>query len=103
MLASLRDAGDITGMFLADAGVPMIVVQWPLMFAALLPVIALEAWILQRRLALPFGRAVRGSALANLASTLAVVPIASAVMLGVEFVFMLGISHLAQRYENLKS
>ncbi len=79
-------------------GVPMIFVQWPLMFAALLPVIAVEAWIFRRRLTLPLGRAVKGSTVANLASTIAGVPIAWAVMLAVEFPLMLGISHFAERY-----
>jgi hypothetical protein len=99
MLASLPGTGDNGGMFLADMGVPMLVVQWPLMFAALLPVIALEAWILRRRLGLPFGRAVKGSAMANLASTVAGVPIAWAVMLGVELVFTFGLVQFAQRYD----
>ena len=91
-------------MILADAGVPMIFVQWPLMFMALLPVIAVEGWILHRRLALPLGRAIKGSTYANLVSTIVGVPIAWAVMLGVEFVLMSGIMPFAERYQwNLSS
>ncbi len=76
----------------------MIFVEWPLMFAALLPVIAVEAWILRRRLTLPLGRAVKGSVVANLASTIAGVPIAWAVMFGAEFALLSGISHFVDRY-----
>lgn len=85
-------------MHLADMGVPMIFVQWPLMFAALLPVIAVEAWILRGRLTLPRGRAIKGSAFANLASTIVGVPIAWGVMLGVEFGVMSGVGHFAERH-----
>lgn len=85
-------------MLLADMGVPMIFVQWPLMFAALLPVIAVEACVFRRRLTLPLGRAFKGSGFANLASTIAGVPIAWAVMLGVEFALMSGIGHFAERH-----
>lgn len=76
----------------------MIFVQWPLMFAVLLPVIGLEAWILRGQLKLPLGRAAKGAALANLSSTIAGVPMAWAVMLGVELVLMQAINHFADRY-----
>jgi hypothetical protein len=56
---------------LADAGVPMIFVQWPLMTCALLPVIAIEALVVRKRLSLSYGRAFGGAAKANVASTLA--------------------------------
>ena len=40
---------------LADIGVPMIVVQMPLMVVTLIPVIVLEAFIVRRPLALSYG------------------------------------------------
>src|SRR5438876_4891514 len=40
---------------LADIGVPMIFVQWPLMICALLPVIAIEALVVRKRLSLSYG------------------------------------------------
>jgi hypothetical protein len=58
---------------LADAGVPMIFVQWPLMTCALLPVIAIEALVVRKRLSLSYGRAFGGAAKASAASTLAAV------------------------------
>ena len=33
---------------LADAGAPMLLLQWPLMFCVLLPVIAVEAEVARR-------------------------------------------------------
>jgi hypothetical protein len=77
---------------LADIGVPMIFVQWPLMFCALLPVILIEAEIVRRRLGLPFRRALGGAAKANVISTLVGVPTAWLLMFVVELVTALPIS-----------
>jgi hypothetical protein len=70
---------------LADIGVPMIFVQWPLMICALLPVIAIEALVVRKRLSLSYGRAFGGAAKANVVSTLAGVPLAWGLMLILEF------------------
>ena len=70
---------------LADIGVPMIFVQWPLMFCALVFVIAIEAEVARRRLALPARRAFAGAAKANVLSTLVGVPLAWLFMLAVAF------------------
>lgn len=53
---------------LADAGLPMIVVEWPAMLLALLPVIGVEVLVARRMIHLPRGRMIAGIALANLIS-----------------------------------
>ena len=58
----------------ADAGVPMLAIAWPGMGVALLPVIALEAFVLLRMLCLPARRAILVSAVANAVSTLLGIP-----------------------------
>ena len=83
---------------LADAGVPMIFIQWPLMLCALIPVIAIEAEVTRRQLALPVRRAFAGAAKANIISTLAGVPLAWAIMLGVELAVLLPASHFPRKF-----
>ena len=73
-------------VLLADAGVPMIFVQWPLMLCALVPVIVIEALVVRHRLALSYRKAFVGAAKANTLSTLAGVPLARGLMLVVELV-----------------
>ena len=46
----------------ANTGLPMIVVMWPLMMLALLPIIAIEAYVLSTRLAMAIGEATTVSA-----------------------------------------
>jgi hypothetical protein len=70
---------------LADAGVPMIFLTFPVTVMLLLPVILVEAWFLRKWLALGVWEAGKLSAIANIASTLLGVPAAWAVMLCVEF------------------
>jgi hypothetical protein len=72
-------------VILADVGVPMIFVQWPLMICALIPVIVIEALVIRKQLVLSYGRAFAGAAKANLVSTIVGVPLAWAIMLAVEF------------------
>jgi hypothetical protein len=74
---------------LADVGVPMIFIQWPLMICALLPVIAIEALVVRKRLSLPYDRALGGAVKANVISTLAGVPLAWGLMLILEFATLL--------------
>src|SRR5438309_5133249 len=83
---------------LADVGVPMIFVQWPLMICALLPVIAIEALVVRKRLSLSYGRAFGGAAKANVVSTLAGVPLAWGLMLILEFATILPITLAAERW-----
>jgi hypothetical protein len=83
---------------LADIGVPMIFVQWPLMICALLPVIAIEAPVVRKRLSLSYGRAFGGAAKANVVSTLAGVPLAWGLMLILEFATLFPLFLAAQKW-----
>ena len=73
---------------LADMGIPMIFVQWPLMACALLPVIVIEALVVRKRLSSSLSRALIGAAQANTVSTLAGVPLAWGLMLLLEVATM---------------
>ena len=72
---------------LADVGIPMIFVQWPLMFAALIPIIVLEFLLIRRWVLLSDEQAIGGMALANLLSTLVGIPLAWLAMFGIEMGF----------------
>jgi hypothetical protein len=85
-------------VLLADVGVPMIFVQWPLMICALLPVIVIEAFVLHKRLRLSYRRAFAGAAQANVISTLAGVPLAWGVMFLLELATALPIIYAAQKW-----
>lgn len=89
---------------LADAGIPMIVVQMPGMVCTLIPVIAVETLIIRRRLAVPYGKAVKGVAAANLASTIVGVPLAWMAMLAIEYAVMVPVAVAANHWHwNLDS
>jgi hypothetical protein len=60
---------------LADMGMPMILVEWPLMIVALVPIIVIETVLIRRWMPLPRGKAFLGVGLANLLSTLVGVPV----------------------------
>ena len=69
---------------LADIGIPMIFVQWPLMLCALIPVIIVEGLLIRRWIPLSYRDAFSGTTVANLLSTLIGVPLAWLAMLAVE-------------------
>jgi hypothetical protein len=73
---------------LADLGLPMIFVEWPLMLCALLPVIGLEGLVIHRSLSLSYRAAFLGVGKANIYSTLVGVPMAWGIM----FLFQLATS-----------
>ncbi len=73
---------------LADIGIPMIFVQWPLMIGALLPVIIVEALLMRRWVPLSYKDAFVGTAIANLLSTLVGFPLAWLAVLIVEMAVM---------------
>jgi hypothetical protein len=83
---------------LADAGAPMIFIEWPLMFCALVPVIVIETEVARRYLALPYPKAVAGAAKANILSTLVGVPLAWGIMLVIELVTMFPLSAAAEKW-----
>jgi hypothetical protein len=70
---------------LADAGIPMIALTFPLMLILLIPVIVVEALLCKKWLGLSTWEAMKSNALSNLASTIIGVPLAWAIMLGLEF------------------
>ena len=83
---------------LADAGIPMIVVQWPLMFAALIPVIVIEALLIRRWIELSYRDAFFGITIANCLSTLAGFPLAWLVMFALEMGVMLPMALAADKW-----
>jgi hypothetical protein len=65
---------------LANMGVPMLFIQMPAMFFALVPVIVIEALFVRSRLALPRREAFATVTAANLLSTIVGIPIAWFIM-----------------------
>jgi hypothetical protein len=70
---------------IANMGVPMIFVEMPGMVVALIPIIVLEAIVINRVLALSYRDSFRGVTLSNLASTFIGVPVAWCIMLVLQF------------------
>ena len=63
----------------------MIIPQLYLMMLALVPVVLLEGLIVSRSMSLKFTEAIKGMAFANVVSTVVGIPIAWALMLGLNF------------------
>jgi hypothetical protein len=70
----------------ADTGLPMLMIVWPGMIAALIPVIALESYCLRSMLKLPFVRSLKLMTIANLESTIIGIPLTWAVLLLIEII-----------------
>src|SRR6266481_1204845 len=71
---------------LANAGLPMIVFTLPAMLMLLIPIITVEGILIRKWLGVTTRKAMEASALSNLASTIFGVPVAWAIMFGLEFV-----------------
>jgi hypothetical protein len=71
--------------FFADAGVPMIFLTFPAMLMLLIPIIVIEGLLCKKWLGLTMWEAMKSNAVSNLVSTVVGVPVAWAIMLGVEF------------------
>ena len=84
---------------LANIGVPMIVIYWPLMVSALVPVILVEAMLIRRWVSLSTRDAFIGIAKANVFSTLVGVPLAWLAMFALEFVVMLPAGLAAEKWK----
>ena len=84
---------------LANIGVPMIFIHWPLMVCALVPVIIVEAWVIRRRLSLSVGEVWVGVGKANLLSTFVGVPLAWLAMLALEYAVLLPVGLAAEKWE----
>jgi hypothetical protein len=83
---------------LADVGIPMIFVQWPLMIGALIPVIIVEALLIRRWVQLSYRDAFIGTTKANLLSTLAGFPLAWLAMFVVEMAVLYPVSIAAEKW-----
>jgi hypothetical protein len=83
---------------LADVGIPMIFVQWPLMIGALIPVIIVEALLIRRWVQLSYRDAFFGVTKANLLSTLAGFPLAWLVMFVLEMVILIPVGIAADKW-----
>jgi len=84
---------------LANVGVPMIFIHWPLMVCALVPVIVVEALLIRRWLSLSVREAFVGVGKANLFSTLLGVPLAWLAMFALEFAVMLPLGVAADKWK----
>jgi hypothetical protein len=69
---------------LADAGVPMLFVTLPLMLIALIPIVALEAYVIRRMTNANWRGATGASLFSNLVSTLVGIPVTWLLLLGLE-------------------
>jgi hypothetical protein len=83
---------------LADVGIPMITIEWPVMLLALGPVIVLEALLIRRWVSLSYRDAFKGITWANVLSTLVGVPLAWLIMLGVQLAVFLPLGLAADKW-----
>jgi hypothetical protein len=56
-------------LLLADAGLPMVAVEYPILLLGFVPIVIVEAVVARRRLGLTSGRSVKAAIVANLVST----------------------------------
>jgi len=70
---------------LADAGVPMLFLTFPAMLLLLIPIIIVEGLLCKKWLGITTWESMKANAFSNLASTVIGIPVAWAIMLGVEF------------------
>lgn len=77
----------------ANIGVPMLLVTLPGMLIALVPIIAVESYVISKQLSLALGRAVKTCSIANLASTLVGIPVAWFVLVVIQIATGGGSAH----------
>lgn len=77
----------------ADTGVPMLFVTLPMMLLALIPIVAIEALVLSRTLAVRYWFTAGWTTVSNLLSTLLGVPLTWTVLVGVQIVTGGGVAH----------
>src|SRR5437870_680090 len=80
------DMGKSLGLLFADAGLPMIVFTFPTMVVLLIPIIVIEGFLCRKWLGWTTWEALKANAFSNLVSAIIRVPVAWAIMLGVELV-----------------
>ncbi|WP_428825935.1 hypothetical protein ACLIKD_16670 [Azonexus sp. IMCC34842] len=76
----------LPALALANAGLPMLIVVWPLSLGAIIPVIALESWVVERELGVGWRIAIRQVSKANIFSTLLGLPLTWLALVVLEFV-----------------
>ena len=86
-------------VILADVGLPMVLIHWPLMVCALVPVIIAEGLIIRRWVSWSVREALIGMGKANLFSTLVGVPLAWLAMLALEYAVLLPVGLAAERWK----
>jgi hypothetical protein len=73
------------GLALANAGLPMLMVAWPLSIAALVPVVVIESWVVRRTIGLPWRASLWQMSKANAVSTLVGIPLTWIALVVIEF------------------
>lgn len=66
----------LSSLLLADIGLPMILVVWPIAWIGFIPIVILEAWVMARRLGVPYRHVDWTVVYSNLVSTLLGLPLA---------------------------
>jgi hypothetical protein len=74
-----------SGVANANAGLPMLLVIWPLAFAGIIPVIAVEAWVVRRGTGVSWRVSLWEMTKANLVSTLVGLPLTWIALVALEF------------------
>jgi len=77
----------------ANMGVPMIFITLPMMLLGLLPIIAIEGFVLKKQLPLPTKKAFTSAAISNIFSTLIGVPLTWGALLLIQIMTGGGTSH----------
>ncbi len=80
---------------LANAGLPMLAIVWPLSLPAFIPVIAFESWIVRRTLNTSWRVTVTQIIKANVLSTLIGIPLAWVISVALEFLLMFVVVNVA--------
>jgi len=71
---------------LADAGLPMLMIVWPGLIIALIPIVALESYCLRSMLKLPFIKSLKLMTIANLESTIIGIPVTWVLLVFIEII-----------------
>lgn len=72
---------------LANAGLPMLAIVWPMSVPAFIPVVAIESWVVRRALNVSWRVAITQMVKGNIFSTLIGIPLAWVASAAIEFLF----------------
>lgn len=73
---------------MANAGLPMLAIVWPMSVPAFIPVVAVESWVVRRALNVSWRVAITQMVKGNIFSTLVGIPLAWVASVAVEFLLM---------------